>query len=392
MKRNFGFAVLIAMSLMACDKNENPSFTKAKIEGLSQKGPFVNGSSLTLFELDDSYAQTGKSFNTQIVDNLGSFELSNIGIQTSFAKLKADGYYFNEIKNTNSASSIALYAFSDLTDKSTVNVNLLSTLEVSRIEYLLAQGIGFDAAKQQAQHEVAAIFSIYETGIPDSELLDISKAGDDNAVLLAISLILQGYRTEAELTQLLGDIATDIRTDGVLSSPIIGTSLINDAKLLSLPTIRNNIDNKYLSLGETVSIPDFEKYVTQFIDSTNYVFEKFIEYPFIVNTKMNLLKDSVFEVLSGTDYSVGVLLPIGTSIKVVVKSTPGFDAVQYGWLIMENDGWGFNNHYPDSAVLTAVGDNKIVNIPFRFGPPSSLDFIIYENNSPTPTRTKTIQY
>jgi len=49
--------------------------------------------------------------------------------------------------------------------------------------------------------------------IPDSELLDITKSGDNNAILLAVSLILQGFRSEAELTELLAAISNDIRTD-----------------------------------------------------------------------------------------------------------------------------------------------------------------------------------
>jgi len=214
MKKIIGIVILIAIIFSGCKKNKNETdlYNKAKIVGVSQKGPFVNGSSLTLFELNESFSQTGKSYNTQILDNLGSFELNNIDIQTSFAKLKADGCYFNEIKNTNS-SSISLYAISDLSNKSTVNINLLSTLEVSRIEYLISNGTSFTAAKQQAQNEILNIFSIHKTGIPESELLDISQDGDNNAILLAVSLIIQGYRTEAELTQLLGDISTDIRTD-----------------------------------------------------------------------------------------------------------------------------------------------------------------------------------
>jgi hypothetical protein len=272
-----------------------------------------------------------------------------------------------------------------------VNVNLLTTLEVSRMEYLIQNGGVFSNAKKQAQQEILNIFSIHKPDLAESELLDISQNGDDNAILFAISLILQGYRTEAELTQLLGDIATDIRTDGVLNSPSTGTLLINDARLLDLPAIRANIEAKYLALGASVTIPDFEHYINVFIDSTGYVFTKYIQYPFIINAKENLLKDTTYTLGSGP-FSVGAYLPSGTRIKVVVKSTPGFNAQYYGWGVSENSGWTFNNFYPDSAVLTATGSGQTVDIPFVFGPPSSLDFIIYENNSVAPTRIKTIPY
>jgi hypothetical protein len=390
MKTFIFLAIIVLIGFGAC-QNKNNSFYKEKINGYSQKGPFVNGSSITLFELDEELVQTGNSYNTQIIDNLGSFELSGINLETSVVKFKADGFYFNEIKNSTSTASITLYALSDLTDKSIVNVNLLSTLDVSRIEYLVSQGNSFNDSKQQAQEEILNIFAISSTDIAQSEQLDISQDGEDNAILLAISLILQGYRTEAELTQLLGDISTDIRTDGVLNSTSIGSSLINDAVLLQLAAIRNNIENKYEALGVNATIPNFEFYVNQFIENTSYTITKKIEYPITISGKTNLLYNTTYNI-TNNQYYVGAYLPVGTTLSVVVKSSPGYSAVEYGWATMNNNGWTFDNHYPDSAVLTATGNNQTVSIPFMFGPPSSLDFIIYENNSTVPTRINTIQY
>jgi hypothetical protein len=142
---------------------------------------------------------------------------------------------------------------------------LLSHLEKDRTEYLLGQGKTFQEAKKQAQKEILNIFSISRNDMKYSETLDISSEGDDNAILLAISVILQGYRTTGELSELLANIATDIRTDGVLNSGSLGTQLINDAKLLNLSNIRTNLVSRYKDLGLTASIPDFEKYVTNFM-------------------------------------------------------------------------------------------------------------------------------
>lgn len=397
MKRIINSLILTVFLFNGCKKDNNEinsfSFSKSSIGGNSQKGPFLNGSSVTLFELNANYSQTGKSFTTQISDNLGSFQINNIEIQTQFAKLKADGYYFNEVSNSYSTSPISLYAISDLSDKNTINVNLLTTLEVSRIEYLISNGWTFNAAKLQSQSEILNIFSIQENGIPDSELLDISKDGDNNAILLAISLILQGYRTEAELTQLLGDINSDIRTDGVLNSPTLGTALINDAKLLSLPAIRSNIENKYFSLGIATPISNFEKYINQFIDSTNYIFSNYITYPFIVNTKQNLLKDSVFVVSGGTPYSIGAYLPTGSSLKIVAKGSSGYNMSGCGIWSAQNIGWTINNFWPDSMIFSTTGSDQTVDVPFQFGSsPNSIDFAIYENNTVTPTRIKTITF
>ncbi|MBI5542204.1 MAG: hypothetical protein HY951_19260 [Bacteroidia bacterium] len=379
MKKIIGMTILIVFIFFGCkkDKKETDTFYKAKIDGLSQKGPFVNGSSLTLFELNESFLQTGKSFNTQILDNLGSFEINNIEIQTSFAKLKADGFYFNEITNSNSNAAISLYAMSDITNKNTVNVNLLSTLEVSRIEYLLNQGLTFNAAKQQAQSEILNIFSIQKSGIPESELLDISKEGDNNAILLAVSLILQGYRTEAELTQLLGDISTDIRTDGILNSPTLGSSLINDTKLLSLTNIRSNIENKYISLGITTTIPDFEKYINLYKDSCNYTVTNNIVFPDTGIYGINILNaDTIYS--PGSNYSICANLPNGTHLKIINNS----------WAIAYETGTlnGWFQPVPGTYESNQCG---LIDGHINLGT-GNATLMFYENYSLVPTRIKNI--
>ena len=136
--KNVSILILVICFCIACEKDNNDhqsTFIIEKIEGVSQKGPFIIGSSLTVYEIDEFFNQTGKSFNTQIKDNLGSFELNNITLLTNYARFKADGFYYNEIVNSNSSASITLYAISDLTNKTLVNVNLLTSLEISRVEY-----------------------------------------------------------------------------------------------------------------------------------------------------------------------------------------------------------------------------------------------------------------
>ena len=209
MKTKLIIFLFIASIFISCKKHNDESpddSVKANINGFVQKGPFVNGSSITVNELLSSLAPTGRNFNIQITDNRGSFQLSNITLVSPFVSLRADGFYYNEITGSQSVAQLTLYCLSDLTNKTTINVNLLSHLEKPRIEYLISQGITFNIAKKQAEAEVLNIFNIHKNNIPESELLDITQSGDNNAILLAVSLILQGYRTEAELTELLSSI------------------------------------------------------------------------------------------------------------------------------------------------------------------------------------------
>ena len=188
------------------------------LSGKIQKGPYVQGTEITVRELDSSMTPTGNTFTGTIDDNTGSFSIKGT-LTYKIVELSADGYYFNEVSGSLSNAKLTLSALSDITDSSSVNVNLMTHLEKKRVEYLMDNSkMTFAAAKTQAQTEIMKIFNIENVTLGNSETLDISKSGDGNAVLLAISAILQSDKTEAELTELLSTINTDIRTDGTLDS------------------------------------------------------------------------------------------------------------------------------------------------------------------------------
>jgi len=55
------------------------------IGGHVQKGPFLNGTSLSIYELNENLNQTGRSFNTQITDNSGTFSIQDIELASQYA-------------------------------------------------------------------------------------------------------------------------------------------------------------------------------------------------------------------------------------------------------------------------------------------------------------------
>lgn len=387
MKNLYYLLVISLLVFSSCKKdnevNEDPLITKSVVNGYVQKGPFLNGTSIVVSELDSSYSATGKVFLTQIADNSGLFQINNVSLISPYVLLKAEGYYFNEVTGINSTAPITLYALTDITDKTSVNVNILSHLEKDRMEYLIANGYSFAVAKKQSEQEILGIFSIVKEDIIDSDMLNISQPGDDNAILLAISVIVQGYRSDADLSELLANISTDIRQDGVLNSSSLGSMLINDAKWLSLSQIRTSIESRYDNLGITATIPDFEKYVNQFIDSTNYLFTNNIEYPENGAYGNNVLYGDDTLYSSSNIYSLAANLPNGVNLKIIIKN--GI------WYINEFINWTVSTYDYGSQqqifTSTESGENCDLKIHFESG-----EHIIeyYENNSATPTRTKTI--
>jgi hypothetical protein len=302
--------VLLICVLVSCEKKDNntDNLSVDKISGYVQKGPYLNGSSISMSELSSYLIQTGKTYSSQIFDNKGSFELKGLELISRFIELKADGFYFNEIRKSNSTAQLTLYALSDLTDKSSLNVNILSSLEKRRVEHLVSNGSSFKDAKSKAQSEILKTFEISKSEMMESESLDITQSGEDHAILLAISVILQGYMEVADLSELLANLSNDIEEDGELNDSTLGTILINNAKTIKLSDIRNNLKDRYETQGLDVTIPDFEKYVNQFVDNTSFEFTAYIEYPPTGNFGLNILDKDKTDYSAGT-YSMNAILP-----------------------------------------------------------------------------------
>ena len=164
-----------------------PSFPA--IYGYVQKGPFIQGTEITVRELDETLTPTGRTFSGVIDDNTGSFVVRG-ELAYPYAELSATGYYFDEVSGRLAISPLNLLAIVDTRENDGLFVNVLTHLERRRVSYLFDQGLPFQQAKRQAQAEVLKVFGVEGVIIEQSENLDISKDGDGNSVLLAMSAVL----------------------------------------------------------------------------------------------------------------------------------------------------------------------------------------------------------
>jgi hypothetical protein len=389
--KNFMITILAGFILYGCtDKDSGSLIKKDSISGFAQKGPFINGTTITISELNNDLDQTGKSFISQITDNKGGFTANNLVLISPFVNLRADGFYFNEISGEQSAAQITLNALSDISDKSSINVNLLSSLEKPRTEYLIKQGTPFGEAKIQAQAEVLSLFNIQKEGMETSEELDISKEGDDNAILLAVSLILQGYRTEGELTELISNISSDLMEDGVLSTAALGSKLINQALILDTISIRNNLESRYQDLGVEAVIPRFEKYLTNFIEHTSF---EITEQPFVYPAD-GLYGENILDIIktqyTDTIFSLAADLATGAILKIKITSLT--DGIWYYRVMNESEtNWNVTTFDMDqkTQIFTTIESGRSSDLHMEF---MQGDFLIeyFEIGKDIPSRTKTI--
>ena len=236
-----------------------------EVVGVSQKGPFVTGSAVTVQELDGiTLKQTGKSFKGSIKSDKGDFAIKDINLESQYAMLEANGYYRDEISGKKSSGTVTLRALTDLSDRKKVNINLLTHLEYERVMYLVSKKKKSIAdAKAQAEKEVLASFGI-EGDFGESEDLNIFESGDGNAALLAVSVLMQSNVDVAGLTERIGEFSIALAESGSWDDADTKTAIADwacDVDLKgSLSKVRKNVEDwKYAD-----SVPAFEKYVANF--------------------------------------------------------------------------------------------------------------------------------
>ena len=253
---------------LAGGTSEDAGITAVKdweVAGVSQKGPFVTGSAVTVQELDGiTLKQTGKSFRGTIKSDKGDFAIKDINLQSQYAILEASGYYRDEITGKKSTGTVTLRALTDLSNRKTVNINLLTHLEYERVMYLVTEKKKPIAeAKAQADEEILAAFGI-EGDFGNSEDLNIFESGDGNAALLAISVLMHADADVAGLTERMGEFSIAIAEGGDWEDADTKAVIADwacDADLKgTLANVRKNVEGwKYSD-----SVPAFEKYVTNF--------------------------------------------------------------------------------------------------------------------------------
>lgn len=286
--------ILIAFFYFACTKQNEYSFQNTgstqqsvtapstiTLNGTVFKGSFIRGSLLFFYELDSTLNQTGRSFNTTIEDDYGNFSLKAVNLSGKLVRVVGDGFYWNEVLNDNSSTRITLTGISKIDSNQTVNVNVLTHLERPRVEYLYSvKGYTFDSAKTQAITEVLKAFGYNNTGITRAEKVGVVGVGNDSKILLAISTLIQGYRSESEVTQIMNDFSNDLKKDGTIDDVSIGNDIATHLYYVDTVAVLNNFKTKYRILYNTDTVNSVDmRFIKDFQNNTSYVKNKeLVEY------------------------------------------------------------------------------------------------------------------
>lgn len=240
----------------------DPTTKTWSVDGSVQKGPFTQGTTITIQALDEALNPTGKNYSTKTTDDAGSFAIES-KIESQLVEIMAVGYYFNEIEGKVSSSTLTLRSLSDLGESGKTNVNLLTTLETDRIRNLVKGGKTVAEARKQAEQEIFSVFNIPNAvGDAGFDKMDITKGTDADAILLAISASLQAGQSVGELSELISKIAGEVASSGKLENSIIRNKIVESCKKVDADAVRKNLTGRYTALGvSNFVIPPFEDYL-----------------------------------------------------------------------------------------------------------------------------------
>ncbi len=208
-----------------------------KIAGVSQKGPFVKGSDVTLKETSKNgdFEPTGREFTTKTISGKGDFKFDGIDLESQYVLLSVEGRYKREHTGEVSSCPMRLDAVSNLEKRETVNINLLTHFEYKRVLNLVKEGKTFAEAKKQAAKEVLGAFGV-KIDVSSAEDLNIYNSSYGDRTLYNISRIIDEqpewnywhdwYNADddidcSKLQAYVDGFADDFADDGVLADSIM---------------------------------------------------------------------------------------------------------------------------------------------------------------------------
>lgn len=263
MNKIFIAAIAAAFTLASCSsESDGPEGPRSQqILGHIEKGPFVQGSEVTLTDLNKDLSQSGKSYTTNTTSDLGSFDFGQtLDLSCGLVELKTSGYFYNECTGSLSNSQITLKAIANTDGAANLNVNLLTHLEYARVKYLVKSRKSFKQAKEQAESEILKSFAITDK-IASPEKVSLTDCDKNANILLAISSIMLYDKSEAEFSEFIAKFSNDLEKDGTIDNSQLKETIKKGQENCHPSQIKKKMEEYYQSKGSNVAIGNFSQFI-----------------------------------------------------------------------------------------------------------------------------------
>ncbi len=269
------FTFISALTVvLGCSGSDKSSFD---VTGAVEKGPFVQGSTVTISPLNSEFQPTGQVFTTQTIDNEGRFEVTIT--DADFVSIEGNGFYYNEVTGALSSARLTLRAFYEVTDQDEQEVflNVLTHLSYNRVQALLAADVAFPDAITQAEKEVRDILPIEAAAVPAATQLNILSGQTGSEYLLGISSLLAQtaaigadttQNVDATLQELINTISSGVATEGELDQET-KDKLAQAEKQINIAQVEKKLQERLDLIGSDASVPSLEGVVDSEVTGTD---------------------------------------------------------------------------------------------------------------------------
>ncbi len=277
LKYLFAMLACLAMLSVSCDDDnggngDNNNSGSVTLTGAMQKGPLIQGSSLTVSMLDSAGAPTGDNYATTTEDELGAFNV--VAATSGPCELIGEGFYYNEITDSLSGAPITLRALYEIIggDPQEAYLNVFTHMSSGLALKDFREGTYTVVAEAVAASE-DALFE--ELGIqhPLGGLVGHGTEMDltgvdspDNQYIMAVSCIIgkaaelraaDVNEVDARLQELVNDIRSQLQTSGVISAEYKQYLRNGEAALDPIADcVQNLADYLESKTGEETDLPD----------------------------------------------------------------------------------------------------------------------------------------
>ena len=344
------------------------------VAGLAQKGPFVNGSEVTVQGIDCKTMEfTEEEFTGKVKGDKGDFTIEDVSLKSSCALFEVTGIYRSEITGKKTSRELTLRALTDLKDRKNVNINLLTELEYERIMYLVTEKkMTFAKAKEQAEKEVLAAFDIAGS-FEDFENLNIFESGDENAALLAVSVMMLAETDDAGLAKRMEKFADSFAETGKWKDSDTKTAISEWAVEATANGVLDSVRKNVEAWNDGDKVAAFEKFIEAYADDDSVVLSSSSSSSSKVSESAEVTTKSMMDTRDGKTYKtvkIGEQVWMAENLDYETDSSFCYNdstkyCAKYGrlytWSAAMNacpDGWHLPSETDFKNLIKAVGGEK----------------------------------
>lgn len=206
---------MLLLVLVGCKKDDVQYTDRYELKGKVEKGPFVRGSEVTVYELSERLERTGISYTKTVQDDQGNFDFGILDIRSPYVEIVATGAFYNELTGEQTSGSLSLRSIADLSNQKSVNVNVFTHLETRRLLELNGGEKRFKAVSQQAHGEVLKAFGLQRFEMDEVNTYSLTDGIKGAGSLLVVSASLLKDKTETRFAEYLEGLCEKLKETGL---------------------------------------------------------------------------------------------------------------------------------------------------------------------------------